>query len=208
MNFHDEELKHCALKAKELEDHYLMIALAADSTERSVDWLTDICAKYCAKKIRLEELEINKDETTVWGACFALAEIDTYDIAIAYGLNYCWKRFVICKELFHAVLETPGHHNLDLEKHVEEVTLAFPVDDSEPSDAVKVEILTEIAAMQFLFPYAARQKELVMLGASSLHYLAIAEKYRVPQIMVERYLSKQHMDVLGKFFGKSATADF
>lgn len=199
MKFQDKDLAHCMLKAKELSEHYMTYALAADSPERSVDLLKEMCARYCAKTVKLEELDIQKDDTTVWGACFALEAENQYDIAYVAGLNYCWKRFVICKELFHAVLETQGHHNLNIEAHVEEVTLSFPVDDLEPSEAVKSEFLTEITAMQFLFPYCERIKELDGLAAGNFNFRAIAEKYKVPQILVERYLSKHYMEVFKEF---------
>ena len=64
----------------------------------------------------------------------------------------------------------------------------------EPAESVAVEFFAEVAAMEFLFPYCCRIKELA--GQFNGNFLAIAEKYRTPQVLVEKYLSKGYMEFL------------
>jgi hypothetical protein len=197
MKFDPKEVQRCISKADEITAHYKLNALAADSPERSVDYLKLSCEAYLGVKITIKVMEIDAEHSPVLGAYFALAEKGHYDVCVVRGLEHAHERFVLCKELFHVILDDPDHYNLDLAAHIEEVTLAFPIQDSSPGAAVRIEILSEVSAMEFLFPYEERFKELN--GPLCGNYREIADKYKLPQVHIERYLSDKFMEELKPF---------
>ena len=194
MKIKTTDLSYCIGKADEIAEQYCLTHIASDNPERYVDNLRHTCQDYLGKKIGLERLEIDEDKSPVIAACILLENGDV-DICYAENLNHCWTRFAICKEIFHLVLDLEIYRNMDIDDHVAEVTLMFPDEDSTPSPPVVAEWLAEFAAMEFLFPYADRLKELA--GPNANNKRAIAERYRVPVLHVERYMSKQFMDALG-----------
>jgi Zn-dependent peptidase ImmA (M78 family) len=175
--------------------------IGSDSTERSVDNLIFTCSTYLDKKIEKLELDLTKEESPVYGSCLVFPD-GNYVICFVNNLNYCWKRFVICKEVFHAVLDDEICHNMDIGSFIDEVMLSLPESMllfSDPnwkaSPSATLEMLAEIAAMEFMFPYDSRLAEINGIE-DRVNYLEIAEKHKIPQVMVERYLSKTYISFL------------
>jgi hypothetical protein len=193
MELPNADLKYCIEKANEIAEQYCLTHIGSDSPERFVDYLRRTCESYLDKTIGLQELHIDKDSSPVLASCILLAD-GNIDVCYVQNLNHCWTRFVICKEIFHLVLDAEEYRNMDLEAHIEEVTVKFPDASSVASPPVRAEMLAEMAAMEFLFPYAARLKELS--GSNTNNKRAIAERYRVPAVLVERYMSPQYIDGL------------
>lgn len=191
----DDHIKYCLGKADEIADCYTLAHLGADDPLRSIDNLRRTCEAYLKTKITTIEVEIQKDDAAAWGSY--IRKPDGYDILLAQGLNYCWRRFVTCKELFHAVLDKDEYRNMNIEAHIQEVTVAFPDPESKPGGPILVEMLAEIAAMEFMFPYKRRQ--LALAGPDRGNFLAIAEMYKAPQVHVEKYLSASYMGNLLPF---------
>lgn len=195
MLFTEEELGTCFFKTAEITERYLRVCLAPLDPQRSVDNLRDACQAHLGKRISFKELELRREDSAVWGA--RLVVPDGFDICYVQNLNHCWKRFVVCKELFHVVLDDSDSWNMDLDGHISEVTVSFPEPLSSPGPSVKAEFLAEMGAMEFLFPFAFRQRELQ--GPHQGNFLEIAQKYRVPQVLIERYLSGDYMKALGSY---------
>lgn len=193
MKLSAEELQFCIEKSKEIAEQYKLICISGDDPQRSTDYLRECCQQYLKVKIEEQCIDTDKENSAVLGAFIRHGD-GVYTICYAGWLNYCWKRFTVCKELFHVILDREEYRNMDLEAHIMEVTVAFPDHDSDPSPSVRSELLAEIAAMEFMFPYAARVQELN--GPHKGNSLAIAEKYKVPQVHVEKYLSDSHMEAL------------
>jgi hypothetical protein len=187
------ELINAALaKAKEINDIYKLGDLTGASPQKSVDLLKEIAIKYLGKNVSFLELDIDYEKSAVYSMCVIYD--NRIDIVIAKGLNHCWKRFAICKEIFHAFLDEDKFRNLDMDAHTEAVSIQFPSDDAEAVISVAAEQLGTIAAMEFLFPYVQRSS--IHKASSNLNYPDIAQKYRIPQIHVERYLSSNYMKAL------------
>lgn len=127
------------------------------------------------------------------GAWTRLAD-GTYKVAVRAGLNRCWKRFVSCKELCHAIIDKPEYHNLEVEPHVDEMTVGSR---EQPGMAVMCEELAEIVAMEFLFPFELRRAALAKVVDGD--FMPIAQQYLVPKLMVEKYLSTQQLDRIEPF---------
>src|SRR5258708_33972529 len=98
-----KHLSYCLDKANEIADQFTLVYLDANNPERSIENLHETCEKYLNVKIITTELDIDKDNSAVWGMFVRYS--DHFEIIIAQGLNYCWRRFVFCKELFHVVLD-------------------------------------------------------------------------------------------------------
>ena len=193
MNFSTDELAQAIEKANEIADHYRLNHLDSDNCERYVDHLRASCQQYLSKVIHLEKLDVAED-SAVRAMCLLMAD-DSATVCYSEHLDNPWTRFAVCKEIFHLVLDAEEFRNMDLDAHIQEVTSAFLYDDSTPSPPVRAEVLAEVAAMEFLFPFSARTKELA--GSDANNKIAIAERYGLPAVLVDRYMSKQYMDVLG-----------
>lgn len=190
-----DHLVYCVGRASELAQVYEQRYLHGGNPRRSVRLLLELAAGHLNKKIDLVQLDIHKDVSTVWGGCINYP--DRCDIVLVQGLNFCWQRFVICKEVFHAVINDEKYWNMDLVGHVQEVTLTFPDEQSKPSPSVVAEVMAEISAMEFLFPY--KRRLIALESAIKNDSMAIAELHKVPQKHVERYLSKTYMGILKKY---------
>ncbi len=197
MYLNNDELRYCLDRAVEISEQYKLKHIASDDPRKSVDNLIVTCKDYLNKTVELAELAISKNDSSVWGSYIALP--DKYDICYVEDLNFCWKRFVICKEVFHVILEKEDYKNMNLFEHIEQVTIVFPDNESHPSNSVACEWLAEIAAMEFMIPYDTRKKQIERYG-ENINYRDIAERFKVPLVLVEKYFSEQVMEVLSEFF--------
>ena len=116
-----------------------------------------------------------------------------YEIVILPGQKYCWKRFVLCKELFHVLIDVNDKEkifiNRDVDSHIEQYMDKSNGIPNTPQN-VQAETLAEIAAMEFLFPYAHRIK--LQNSNSDL----LAHKYKIPKALVEKYILNHYIDGL------------
>lgn len=116
-----------------------------------------------------------------------------YEIVILPGQKYCWKRFVLCKELFHVLLDVNDKQkifiNRDVDSHIEQYMDKSNGLPNTPQN-VQAETLAEIAAMEFLFPYAHRLQQLDTPSET------LAHRYKIPKALVEKYILKHYMDGL------------
>lgn len=186
------DIRFCVDKAEEIVEHYLHYVLSGEYP-RSVDDLLYICEQYLQLKINWSFLPIPAQSSSIRG--FYLSNHTHADIFLLSGMNPCWNRFVLCKELFHVLLEKEDNRSIRIFDHLSEVAMKFPEPDSHPSASAVSELLAELAAMQFLFPYSERVliKKNAESSGVSLDFLKIAHEYKIPQVYVERYLSEPWM---------------
>jgi Zn-dependent peptidase ImmA (M78 family) len=189
----DLDIEFCLRKAEEIAELYRQIVLNSAATRRSVDELRRLCTEYLAKNVKV--LEIADEPRAIRG--YYVRYPDHYDIVLYAGMDAAWKRFVLCKELFHVILdEDAKYRTISIYEHVAEVMTTFPVHDSTPGPAATSEMMAEIAAMEFLFPCRSRIK---LLKGPAIDFDAIAEMYQIPQALVEEYLSESYMKNLSGF---------
>ncbi|MEJ2790077.1 MULTISPECIES: ImmA/IrrE family metallo-endopeptidase [unclassified Pseudoxanthomonas] len=180
-------------KAKEIAEQYKLYTLAADRDARSVDDLVKICGEYLEKTVRIRELNLPAEDRVIRAMFAALAD-GTFEIYVLAELGERERRFVLCKELFHVVLDQERCRSMDIYRHLEEATASFSTQDSRPNSPVAWEILAEVAAMEFLFPYAERAA-ILLASNGNPDFSAIARRYGIPQAHIENYLSQPMMDV-------------
>lgn len=181
-----QDLDQALAKAAEVSHHYNLHHLGANDPQKRIDYLFQSCAPLLQPRvIRILESEIDFAQSAVYSMCVLMD--DKVDIVLAKDLNLCWRRYTVCKEVFHVLLDSEEHRNLDIASVTEGVSVVFPSDDAHASPAVAAEFLAEIAAMEFLFPYVRRVQELAAPGAPNFKDIAL--KYRIPQKLVEKYLT-------------------
>jgi Zn-dependent peptidase ImmA (M78 family) len=178
-------------KVEAIFGYYRIEHIGWDDPKRSIDHLKVTVEKFLEKKVQLVLLPLNRDQTPVHGAFIMKSETE-FDIVYVDGLSPEWKRFVICKELFHVILDREDYRSIDLSEHIDAMISAFPIDGADPEFPVLAEFLAEIAAMEFLLPYAARYREL----EAGTPLADVATKYGVPLLFVERYMSSAWLDNL------------
>lgn len=196
MNLQPPALEAALAKANEVSDHYNLTHLTGNDPMRLVDHILDSCSALGVGQVNIYDTDIPYTDSAVYSMC-VMKNDGSSDIVLARGLNHCWRRYTVCKELFHMLIDREEYRNLDVFTHTESVSVDFKLDDSSPEPAVAAEFLAEIATMEFMFPYKAR--ETILAQGTPPDFKAIAIQYRLPQILVDRYLSKLRMDPLRAF---------
>jgi hypothetical protein len=192
MHIDSYHLLSCLEKVAVLEEAYkLHLPQGGDMPYRSMDFLVYLYNNYVDRPAELIELPIDWREAALLGM-FHKHEDGKTVVVYAANMPMDLKRFVVCKELMHALLDNDGYRTMDIVSHVNSMSVHFPDDESHPGVAVQVEFLAEIAAMEFLFPYRCRK----IVVASNLDLEQVAGQYGVPRQQVEVYCSKQYLDHL------------
>lgn len=193
MRISTKDLQRCISKVREVTEVYDLHHLDAHANVRLVDVLEEMAHHVTGRPVNVYYLDESASERHVKGVCVVLDE--RCDILILDGLNFCWGRFVLCKELFHAFLDCDEYRNMDLEKHLESMFTLFQVDPDSTDKTTDAEILAEIAAMEFLFPLKTRQR-CIERGMSVAE---MAQQYKVPELLLERYTLPANMNMLEKY---------
>ena len=104
-------------------------------------------------------------------------------IQYSSSLNFCWQRFVVCKEMYHCVIDGPNkrvtnvNDLLKLAEYLVDDTIAqleeFPAHDTEQ--------IAEILALETLFPLELRSHHLADYTAGKITAHQLALRYRIPQ---------------------------
>ncbi len=183
------DLAYCIGKAREIREEYERYSIQRDALPRSTDDLRDVVSRYLEKRIDFYELDVLETGRLV--PAFFLAFEDHCEIYLLAGLENPERRFVLCKELFHVVLDKPECRTMQLNSHLQEVVAKFPVHDAEPNCPAVYEMLAEAAAMEFFMPYIERVR---MRAGGELNFAEIAGRYGIPVEYVEIYLSDGYMD--------------
>lgn len=195
MHLSIKNVQDCLHAARNLQEQYRLYVLAGDRPDKSMDDLIWVFREYLDCELEINLLEEPVANQSVFGHYLKLEAKCV--INVQPRLELPMTRFVTVKELFHVVLDEEACRIIKIEEHLAEVFATFPVPDSTPGFNVVSEILAEIAAMEFMFPYARRREELAR--ADNPDFGAIAEKYGIPQALVEQYMGQDYMDQLGAF---------
>ena len=192
------ELANALDKSEIMREHYSAYVLNGNAYPRSVQDLLDIVRDYIEKDLYTYSLKGIRKGNSIRGVF--VAKDDCYEIYLAGEPTLCKNRFVLCKEIFHVLLDEEPYRNMDIYGHLKEVMIAWPAARSVPSEPVVAEQMAECAAMEFLFPYSERLKQIEYYrDKPEVDSLEIANYYKVPQYLVEIYLSDNFMETFGAF---------
>jgi hypothetical protein len=86
---------------------------------------------------------------------------------------------------------------MSIRDHIEELAVVFP-DGHQPALPAVAEKLAEVAAIESLFPYRSRVDALKN-DNRNVDFRDIAERYKIPLVFVERYLSLRLMTFLSPY---------
>lgn len=195
MNIPSSQLQICLDHANSIADAFALLPHDG-GTARSVGLLKGIFEKTFDAKVMISVIDLDSSDSLVLGFCMLLND-NTVEIGLASGLDDGWKRFVLCKELFHIALDRDEYKSINLFDHVEDITLAFPDDSSKPDLPVVAEFLAEVGALELLFPY--RERVGILKQPEVPDFLQIATRYNIPKLFAEKYLSPSYMKSLADF---------
>lgn len=193
--FKEEDLEACLDRAKEIRELYEMYVLHGNVYPKSIDKLIWLISQYLEKEVVIRYVDVPAEGSSVKAAFWAMDD-GTYQIALLTGMSDDEVRFVLCKELFHVIFDEESRRYISLFAHIEEVTSTFPLEEGHPNCAASWELLAEIAATEFLFPYGDRLK--AVTTGEPTDYARVASKYGVPRFIVEVYCGPQNLTYIGK----------
>lgn len=98
-------------------------------------------------------------------------------------MTYCDTRFAATKELSHLIIDSVHTFTEDLGALFSDILYIDPV--TQRSEQAQSELLTEVIAVQLLFPWKFRQKCIDDLQKKTTTSLKIAEEFKIPQKRVE-----------------------
>lgn len=184
-------------KAKEMSDHYrLRHPIGGGHTLKSVSVLLEVIQGTIDGALKIVDMKEQHGATTPARGFFLVDENGDYTIALLGGQNPCWTRLVLCKELFHVLLDSEESRNIFVASHLDDYLYSqFPDQDTLPKKGVISEFQAEFAAMEFLFPYADRAQ----IVRAPYDSAALAERYKVPKVKIEKFLSERYMMNMLKF---------
>jgi hypothetical protein len=157
------------------------------TSNRSDADLLDICSRYLGKRINTLTHQTPWDGGSI--LAFIVAYEDYYDICLLDGMNYCYNKFALCKELFHVVIENAEFQSIDSDSNINQCVTGGAL-----SGGASSEFVAEIAAMEYLFPFKKRLD--ILSQNQQIDFEAIASEYRIPRLLVEKFLTKFRMDTL------------
>jgi Zn-dependent peptidase ImmA (M78 family) len=114
------------------------------------------------------------------------------EIGYSLSLNTCWKRFVVCKELSHLLLDRSDSYTNDPVSLVQGLINSLPVIN--PSDDLLSEHVSITASVELLLPWCLRA-ELERMAKEGQSHLQIAQACRVPQKLITLMLSSNYGEV-------------
>lgn len=123
----------------------------------------------------------------------------TGDYAIvqySIGLNFCWQRFAICKEMFHAVIDAAPETRVTTiegllklaEMLVSETTASIA-----PFSPFMTEQTAVVLAVETLFPLEYRLRYEDRYRAGEITDLQLAERFRIPEDYIRRAMYPAYM---------------
>ena len=194
MNLEPKKIKNCLESAQNVREVYFSYHHGSSDLHVSVNKLLEIVKSTYQKKVTLYFHEDSHEKHHIH-SFLQINSDDSYDICLMSGMTNCWNRFALCKELFHVILDEESVRNKTLQVHLQDFKASMMDASVDGAESSASEMLTEFAAMQFLFPYAKRLKVIeefekrVSEGEAKKDiYKNIAERFRIPRLYVENYL--------------------
>lgn len=193
------QIRFCLDKAREMTAQYNLGVFPAGNTSlKSLDDFIGLCEDNL--DIDIEKLDViipEPDGSTIKAAFIAFK--DHYGIYAAKGLQINWRRFVVCKELFQALLDKDECRNLNIWGHLQNFLSPAPGDDQ--PESVTWEMLAGIAAVEFLFPYSDRViiLEQCKRKGEKVDSVKLEAQYGLPAPVIEAYLSESAMSYFYSF---------
>lgn len=168
--------------------------------------------------------ELGYVDTIVWerfnfDSKYIAAQIQTYQaqsgaykdkgtyarIQYSFNLNFCWRRFVVCKEMYHCLIDDTDQKRIASSEALLKLSAYLSDDlleilageaDDDVTAAVDTEKLAEIFAIETLFPMELRRSLCDPLDANEISESQIAERYKVPVEYVRQGMRPEYFSAV------------
>ena len=129
-------------------------------------------------------------------------------IQFSSGLNFCWSRFAILKEMYHCMIdETPEDRVCtvaDLLKLAEMIVSSpFATIGGESFDPYETEMTAEILALETLFPLELRTHHEAAYRSGEITDYQLALRYRIPEEYARLGMGKGYLESVKKLRGET-----
>ena len=131
-----------------------------------------------------------------WDSRSILGSLEVYgskaDVIFATDLKFCWKRFVIAKELAHLLADTSAQ-KVTTDSQISDLIAWLTIGASgiELNSPIGAEESASLLALGLLLPEDHRSQIEAMFHEKK-SYLEIAHCYKVPEAMVRVYFSESY----------------
>lgn len=122
-------------------------------------------------------------------------------ITVKEDLNFCWKRFVICKELCHCLIDNDGERVTTEDGLMTLLEgLASKINLEKEGGPLHSEQLAEILALELLYPMKFRRSHIegFRKGKITAHNLAL--RYRIPAQFAEFGMYDTYFNAMDALF--------
>jgi hypothetical protein len=125
----------------------------------------------------------------------------TVEVRHELSLNFCWSRFVICKELCHSLETDPKVRVRDFAE-VEKLLNALRLNGGAaiPYPPFISEKMAEFTALELLCPVRDRQKASKARAAGGISDMQIATEFRVPVRFVPALFNPTYIELIHQLF--------
>jgi hypothetical protein len=132
-----------------------------------------------------------------------IEEPTTAIIRIKESLNYCWKRFVLCKEMCHCLIDLSNEDRVFQEAEFMKLLEGLSSGIIIPfgNGPIATESLAEIMALELLYPLELRKSHLSMVRSSEVSPYALALRYRLPQEYAEFGMHETYLEFSSRWLG-------
>lgn len=132
------------------------------------------------------------------------------NIYLAKELNLCWRRFAVCKEMFHCMIDRLDGQRVTSLDQLKELLFLLASDTTSltgESPPLTSERLAELYALETLLPVEFRLLHHERYTAGQISALDIATMYRIPQNYVELAFQPLYLQLAQKLRGRLLTLD-
>lgn len=130
--------------------------------------------------------------STLRGKLVRYQEPDYAKIFFSLHQNHCWRRFVMCKEMAHIILDTnPEQRTTNVESHIQGLISEMP--NISHNKALDSEYDAMILALEILMPWPLR-KSLYSMKDEGATDMDIAKLCLVPEKFVSPFMSRRYRE--------------
>lgn len=128
---------------------------------------------------------------------------DIVNIHFQSSLNYCWRRFVVCKEMCHSFIDDKDSWVKDESALIELADwLRLPPEHKESlhsfAQSIQSEKIAEVVALELLCPVQLRKQVAEKRKEQHISDRTIATEFRVPTVFVDLIFRQNYIERVGK----------
>lgn len=130
----------------------------------------------------LAMVQMDKGMTAMYGGVQNIAHI-----YFQKRLNYCWRRFVVCKEMYHCMLDRTVDERVSSIENLNRLVELLGHDTTSVSGGfapLKTEKQAELLALETLMPVEYRMKIQPEYSSGKIKAEGIAKAFRIPEAYV------------------------